>query len=76
MGELDTIRLDKAVRLIKKYGYVLRAIKGSHHIFIKKGCPKIVIPRHDKEVKHYIVSQIIDILGLSKEEFLKEIKKL
>ena len=76
MGELDTIRLEKAVRLIKKYGYVLRGVKGSHHIFIKKGCPKIVIPRHNKEVKHYIVSQIMDILGLSKDDFVKEIKKL
>lgn len=76
MGELDTIKLDKVVRLIKKHGYTLRGIKGSHHIFIKPQWPKIVIPKHEKEIKHYIAAQIMDILGLSKEEFLKEIKKL
>lgn len=45
-------------KLLAKKGYELTRIKGSHHIFTKKGSPTISIPVRKGKVKPYYVKQI------------------
>lgn len=76
MGELDAIKMDKIVRLIKKHGYTFRAKKGSHEIYVKQKHPKIVLPKHGKDAPRYISEQVAKYLNLSKKDFFIEIRKL
>lgn len=43
---------------LESKGFELARIKGSHHVFTKKGCLPISIPVHNGTVKPYYVRQI------------------
>lgn len=51
---------EKMRRLLQKHGWVLKRIRGSHHIFVKPGEPKIItVPVHgNKELKPGLAARI------------------
>ena len=76
MSADDTVKFSKVVKLLNKYGFHLTRQNGSHKTFTKPECPDIItISCHGKEIKAYAVKQVYQVLKLSKEEFLKAIKK-
>lgn len=52
------VRFNEVKKLLKKKGYKLTRISGSHHIFTKRGFQPISIPVHNRKVKSYYVKQI------------------
>ena len=76
MGDLSCVKLNKLRKLLKKYGFVETRQTGSHLIIEKTGISNsIVIPIHSKEVLLYNVKEVMKVLKLSREEFLKELRK-
>jgi predicted RNA binding protein YcfA (HicA-like mRNA interferase family) len=76
MGALDCVKLAALQKLLKKYGFEEVRQKGSHLIFQSPGLVRpIVIPVHKKEVFLYNVKEIMKVLNMSRETFLKELKK-
>ncbi len=57
------VRFADVQRLLESYGYRLKRISGSHHIFDKPDEMPISIPVHHGKVKHVYVRQIQKKLG-------------
>jgi predicted RNA binding protein YcfA (HicA-like mRNA interferase family) len=76
MGALDCIKLRQLRKLLQKHGFVETRQTGSHLIIEKQGIlNNIVIPIHSKEVLLYNVKGVMKVLNMTREEFLKELKK-
>lgn len=50
--------------LLADLGFAMKPGKGSHAKWIKKGFPPIIIAAHDKDVKDYLVRQVIKVLRI------------
>lgn len=46
-----TMRFAEVQRILEANGYTLDRIKGSHHMFVKKGAPRVDVPVHSERVK-------------------------
>jgi len=67
------VKVNKVIRLLKRQGCKLVRQRGSHAIFDIKG-RKIPIPVHgNQELHHKIVKQILEALGMTREEFLRRL---
>ncbi|MDR3243153.1 MAG: type II toxin-antitoxin system HicA family toxin [Elusimicrobiota bacterium] len=76
MGAIHTVKLGKLRNFLKAKGFIEIRQRGSHLIFDKKGLERsIPIPIHGKEVRFYSCIQIMRVLKMSREEFLKELNK-
>jgi predicted RNA binding protein YcfA (HicA-like mRNA interferase family) len=57
------------IKLLEKKGFLLKRIKGSHHIFSHPESKKtIVVPVHGKDIPNGTFLSIIKQAGISKEE--------
>ena len=50
--------------LLSDLGFTRKPGKGSHVKWIKTGLPPIIVATHDKEVKDYLVRQILKVLRM------------
>ena len=50
--------------LLEDYGWTYDRMNGSHAAFTKPGESTLSIPVHNKEVKHFYVGRICDLLDL------------
>ena len=76
MGFFDTIKISIFIKLLNAHGFYERNQTGSHISFHKHGCIRIItVPKHKKEVPVYVVKVAMKILKMSRDEFLKELKK-
>lgn len=50
--------------LLTGLGFVEKKGKGSHMKWIKKGFPPIIIASHDKDLKPYLIRQVIQVLKI------------
>lgn len=50
--------------LLSSLSFASKPGKGSHMKWIKKGFPPIIIATHDKEIKPYIIRQVIRVLKM------------
>ena len=57
-------------QLVKKKGWTLSRIKGSHHIFTKEGRPeRVVIPIHGNEsLKVGLLKSLMKIIPVAEDE--------
>ncbi len=62
--ERYTIKKRELETLLIHLGFVERRGKGSHTKWIKKGFPPIVVASHDKELKLYLIRQVIQVLKM------------
>lgn len=77
MGAQDSVKLRSVIKLLEKNGYKFMRQNGSHMTFKKPGVADIItLAKHGKEIKTYAAKTVMFALGLSLEDFLKEIKKL
>jgi predicted RNA binding protein YcfA (HicA-like mRNA interferase family) len=70
---LPSVSWSKVIKALTKAGFKIVSQKGSH-IFLSDGKHKLTIPRHDP-IKKGTLLAIIQQAGLTREEFLKLIKK-
>lgn len=57
------------IRLLESKGYLLKRIKGSHHIFFHAHDKRtIVVPMHGKDIPNGTFLSILKQAGISKKE--------
>ncbi len=72
MPKLPRIKPKRLVRALKKAGFVLDRIHGSHHIFYRDDIPDTIsVPVHARDLKTGTLSSILKAAHLSIEEFIK-----
>jgi len=74
MTRLPSLRPRKVISVLNKIGFTEYRQRGSHKIFIK-GEHQIIVPMHSKSIKRGTLRQIIKCTGLTRDEFLKYLKK-
>ena len=76
MGILKTVKFLALSKLLKAHGFTLERQRGSHIIYDRKDLKRpLVIPVHGKEVKFCCVMQIVNIMKMTPQDFVKELKK-
>ena len=75
MPKLPSIKPKELIKIFEKLGYIVDRQKGSHvilyHYSIRK---RLTIPMHTKDVPSGTLVAIVKQSGLTKGEFLKEIR--
>jgi predicted RNA binding protein YcfA (HicA-like mRNA interferase family) len=56
-----SVRFDELTKLLGWYGFELRRVKGSHHVY-RRGPHTLVVPRRTPHVHSYVVKQVIQII--------------
>lgn len=56
-----SIKKQELETLLGSLGFVKKPGKGSHVKWIKHGMPPIVVASHDKEVKDYLIRQVLKV---------------
>ncbi|MEQ1648541.1 MAG: type II toxin-antitoxin system HicA family toxin [Hyphomicrobiaceae bacterium] len=73
-SRVPALKGDEVVRALRKAGFEVTRVRGSHHILCDPRNParRTVVPVHaGKDVKRGLLRKIIDDAGLSVEEFVK-----
>ncbi len=69
MPKLPSLTPEKVIKILKKKGFVLDRVKGSHHIYyhpeIKR---RVVVPLHKKDLPKGTLLEILKQAGIPKEE--------
>lgn len=71
-GRLPSLGGDDVIRALRKAGFEVTRIKGSHHILRHRDDPTrgTVVPVHaGKDIKRGLIRKIIDDAGLTLDEF-------
>ena len=71
-GRLPSLRGDDVVRALRKAGFEVSRIKGSHHVLRHRNDPSrgTVVPVHaGKNIKRGLLHKIISDAGLTVDEF-------
>jgi len=78
MALISNITGKELIKVIKFLGYKLeRQNKGNHRIFTHPNKPTIIIPVYKKkQVKIGLLLGILKTIGISKNDFLKLLKRL
>jgi predicted RNA binding protein YcfA (HicA-like mRNA interferase family) len=64
----NSVRFEELTKLLGWYGFELRRVKGSHHLY-QRGPHNLVIPRHTPHVHSYVVKQVLKMIdGLAEEK--------
>ncbi len=72
MPKLPVVKPKEVIKAIKKAGFTLHHIKGSHHYFFDPTKTfRVTIAYHNKDLKPKTLSGILDQAQLSIEEFNK-----
>ncbi|MBI2612146.1 type II toxin-antitoxin system HicA family toxin [Candidatus Gottesmanbacteria bacterium] len=73
MPKLPTVSARKLIKVLKKKGFVLHRIKGSHHTFIRTiDRIRVTVPVHPgHDVGRGLTESILKDAGISDEEFFK-----
>jgi predicted RNA binding protein YcfA (HicA-like mRNA interferase family) len=76
MPKLPNIKGKQLLKILKRIGYYLDHIQGSHHILRCSDGKKTTIPIHgNKEIPKGTLLGILTDLNISKEEFALLLKK-
>jgi predicted RNA binding protein YcfA (HicA-like mRNA interferase family) len=71
MHKLPVLSPEKLARALKKKGFVLDRIKGSHHVYCHPDLDvTVTIPFHKKEVGKGLLIEIMKQAGITREELL------
>ena len=63
----NSVRFDELTKLLCWYGFELRRVRGSHHLY-RRGSFNVVVPRRTPHVHSYVVKQVIQIIDESMAE--------
>jgi len=70
---LPTLTAKQVMRALERAGFVLRRVRGSHHVYAFPGQPERqpVVPNHHRDLARPLVRSIIKQAGMTEEEFAK-----
>lgn len=69
MPKLPSITPEKIIRALKKKGFVLDRVKGSHHLYYHPETKRrAVVPLHKRDLPKGTLLEILKQAGVSKEE--------
>jgi predicted RNA binding protein YcfA (HicA-like mRNA interferase family) len=75
MSRIQSVHWKEFEKFLLKVGCEFKREKGDHRIYWKKGIKRpIVIPR-DTSLPAFIILNNLRVLGISREEYLKMIKR-
>jgi predicted RNA binding protein YcfA (HicA-like mRNA interferase family) len=71
--ELPALPSRKVIRALERGGFVVHHVTGSHYALRHPDAPhlRVVVPYHNKDLKHSTLRSIIKQAGLTNEEFLE-----
>ncbi|MBL1211940.1 MAG: addiction module toxin, HicA family [Ignavibacteriae bacterium] len=76
MGEINSIKNRTYRKYLESIGCNFARQKGSHVIYKKKGCRRPIIFQHKGDIPILHIFTNLKTLGITKEEFLEDIKKI
>jgi len=72
MTKLSPLKSREVISKLKKIGYIVDHVSGSHYIMYgPKIRSRIPVPHHTKDIKTGTLRSIINQTGLSVEKFMK-----
>ena len=72
MPKLPSLTPEKIIKALKRKGFVLDRVKGSHHIYYNLETKKrVVVPLHKKDLPKGTLLEILRQAGIDKEELQK-----
>lgn len=72
MGRMATIQALRMIKALVRLGWTVARISGSHHVLVKPGYPRIVVPVHrGKPLKEGLARGILKDAGVSEHELFK-----
>ena len=73
MPKLLSLTPEKVIKALKRKGFVLDRVKGSHHIYYHPETKRrVVVPLHKRDLPKGTLLEILKQAGITKEE-LKEL---
>lgn len=72
MPKLPSLTSSDVIRILKKRGFILDRIKGSHHIYFHDGLHRrVVVPDHKQNLPKGTLHEILKQAGLTNEEVIE-----
>ncbi len=72
MPKLPTLTPRKVIKILKKKGFVLDRVKGSHHIYIHPETRRrAIVPLHRKDLPKGTLLSILQQAGINRDELTK-----
>ncbi len=68
--KLPSVKPKLVIRALKRSGFVVHHITGSHYI-LKKDIRRVSVPYHNKDLKPGTLASVIKQAGLTVEEFVE-----
>ncbi|MDA0284370.1 MAG: type II toxin-antitoxin system HicA family toxin [Planctomycetota bacterium] len=69
--KLPAVNGRQVIAALRKHGFSVDRIKGSHHVLMKPGHRRVIVPVHSgKDVKPGTLRNIIKSAGLTEAEFV------
>lgn len=69
---LPAIRARQLVRVLKKKGWLHARTTGSHELYKHPDNSNVLaVPRHSRDMKRGLLSDLLDDAGIDRDEFLK-----
>lgn len=73
MPKLPSLTSEKVIKVLKRKGFVLDRVKGSHHVYYHPETKRrVVVPFHKRDLPKGTLFEILKQAGITKEE-LKEL---
>lgn len=69
MPKLPSLTPQKVIKILKREGFVLDKVKGSHHIYYHPETKRrVVVPFHKRDLPKGTLLEILKQAGISREE--------
>jgi predicted RNA binding protein YcfA (HicA-like mRNA interferase family) len=69
MPKLPAVKPKVVIRALKRKGFVIDHVTGSHYILIRERL-RVTVPYHNRDLKRGTLAAIIAQVGLTVEEFV------
>jgi predicted RNA binding protein YcfA (HicA-like mRNA interferase family) len=75
MPRIQSIHWKEFEKFLLKVGCVFKREKGDHRVYWKEGIKRPIIVPRDTSLPAFIILNNLKVLGISREDYLKEIGK-
>ena len=70
MGRMASLQALRMIKALVRLGWSVARASGSHHVLVKSGCPRLIVPVHrGKPLKEGLARGILKDAGVSEDEF-------
>jgi predicted RNA binding protein YcfA (HicA-like mRNA interferase family) len=72
MSDIPSFTSQKLIKILKKRGFVLDRVKGSHHIYYHPGLKRrVIVPLHKRDLPKGTFYEILKQAGIDKSDLKK-----